>query len=88
MSGKSHEHLCTEGANQGEPAWLMLVETGDGKFFLEDEFGDWDGNGKVNTKGVWPPLSPQFSTRAEALETAAVLICDEFGGEPSEWLKK
>lgn len=87
MAGISHRHLCTEAPNRGEPAWLMLVETGDGRFFLEDEFGDWGDRSDVNPKGTWPPIVRKFDTEREALERAADLISLEFGTDRQRWLE-
>lgn len=85
--GKNHRHLCSKGPDHGEQAWLMLAETHEGQFVLEDEFFDWSDEPDVTHSGFWPPNGKVFDTWHEAMERAAEIICRRFGTDPDHWLE-
>ena len=81
-----HWHLDSESPDRGEPTWLMLKKTEDGKFYLEDEFDEWPEEPDVNPGDVWPPRTKCFDTKREALERAATIICGRFCTNRDVWV--
>lgn len=82
------EHLNSERPHRGDPAWLVLVECADGRFFLEAEFGEWPHAEGVSRPRVTDAAPDFFPDRPGALRRAAELIAREFGTDAARWLEE